>query len=156
MDAADAAGGEDADAGHVGDHHGGGDGAGAVLAPGHQHRQVTAAGLGDLRALLAEILDLLGGEAGLQPPADDGDGGRDGAVVPDDLLHLQGGLYVLGIGHSVGDDGGLQGHHGLARRQSGGDLGGDVKILVHGWFLLLKIVILLYFAFAAFGGKEKR
>ena len=46
-DAADAAGGEHLDAGHVGDDHGGGDGGGAVPLLRHQNGQVAAAGLGD-------------------------------------------------------------------------------------------------------------
>src|SRR5699024_3841598 len=37
VDAADAAGGEDLDAGHMGDHHGGGNGGGAVGLASHQH-----------------------------------------------------------------------------------------------------------------------
>ena len=136
--AADAAGGEHLDACHVGDHHGGGDGGGAVGLAGDQHRQIPAAGLGHVLALLAQILDLLGGEAGLQAAAQNGDGGGHRAVVADDLLHLEGGLHVLGVGHAVGDDGGLQGDHGLARGHSGGYFRGDVQIRIeiHGDYLL--------------------
>ncbi len=71
---ADAAGGEDGNAGHVGDDHGGGNGGSTVLAPGAQHCQVPAGGLGDGLALLAEVLDFLSGQASLQAAADDGDG----------------------------------------------------------------------------------
>ncbi len=145
VDAADAASGEDFDARHVGDHHGGGDGGGAVGLAGAQHRQIPAAGFGDGLALLAQVLDLLLGAAGLQAAAQDGDGGGHRAVVPDDLLHLEGGLHVLGIGHAVGDDGGLQGHHGLAGSDGLGHLGGHVQILgeIHGC-LPPVIKILLY------------
>ena len=129
--AADAAGGEDLDARHVGDDHGGGDGGGSVPSLGHQDGEIPAAGLGHARAGLAEIVNLLGGEARLQAAAQDGDGGGDGPVLPDDGLHLQGGFHVLGIGHAVGDDGGFQGHHRLSGFQGFLDFGGDVQILVH-------------------------
>ena len=131
VDAADAARGEDLDARHVGDDHGGGNGGGSVLPLGHQDGEVPAAGLGHARARLAQVINLLVGEARLQAAAQDGDGGGDGSVLPDDGLHLQGGLHILGIGHAVGDDGGLQGHHGLSGGQGLLDLGGDVQILVH-------------------------
>ena len=115
--AADAAGGENGDARHVGDHHGGGDGGGAVLAPGAQNRQIPAGGLADGSALLAEVFNFLRGQTGFQPPADDGDGGRNRPVLPDDFLHVQRRFQILGIGHSVGDNGGLQSHHRLAGSQ---------------------------------------
>ena len=47
MHAADAAGGEHLDAGHVGDDHRGGDGRCAVFAAGAQDSQIAAGGLGD-------------------------------------------------------------------------------------------------------------
>ena len=128
--AADAAGGEHGDPGHVGDNHGSGDSGGAVPALRHQHGQIPTAGLGHGRAGLAQVVDLLGREAGLQPPADDGDGGRGGAVFPDDLLHVQGRLHILGIGHAVGDDGGFQCHHGTTLVQGLLHFRGDVEILV--------------------------
>ena len=128
--AADAAGGEDLDTGHGSDHHGGGDGAGAVHSLGHQHRQVTTAGLGHSMAGLAQIVDLVRGEASLQPPADDGDGGRHGAAVTDDLLHLQSSLGILRIGHTVGNNGALQSYNGLTLVQGLLHLGGDVQITV--------------------------
>ena len=89
-------GGEELNPRHVGDHHGGGHGGGPVGPLGHQDGQVPAGGLGDLLPLLAQVFDLLRGEAGLQAAAQDGDGGGNGPVGPDDLLHLQGGLHVLG------------------------------------------------------------
>ena len=128
--AADAAGGKDLNPGHVGDHHGGGNGAGAVAALGHQHRQITAAGLRHSVAGTAQIVDLLGGQTGLQAALDDGDGGRHSAVFTDELLHVHSGLHILGIGHTVGDDGALQRHHGLALLQSLFDLSGNVQITI--------------------------
>ena len=131
MDAADAAGGEHGDARHMGDDHGGGDGGGAVPALSHQYGQVTAAGLGDSGAGLAQIIDLLGGQAGLQATLDDGDGGGHRTVFADDLLHVQGGLHVLGIGHTVGDDGGFQGNDGAALGQGLLNLRGNIQIAIH-------------------------
>ena len=108
----------------MGDNHGSGDSGGAVPALRHQHGQIPTAGLGHGRAGLAQVVDLLGREAGLQPPADDGDGGGNGTVFADDLLH------VLGIGHAVGDDGGFQCHHGTTLVQGLLHFRGDVEILV--------------------------
>ena len=141
MDAADAAGGEDADAGHVGDEHGGGHCRGPVGLPGYQGGQIPAAGLGDLPAGLAQVFDLLPAEPGLQAAADDGDGGGDSPIVADGLLHQQGGLHILGVGHAVGDDGALQRHHGAALIQSLFDLGRYIKISIHKnlHFLVLKV-----------------
>ena len=130
MHAADAAGGEHLDAGHVGDDHRGGDGRCAVFAAGAQDSQIAAGGLGDGGALLAEVLDLLFGQTGLQTAADDGDGRGDGAVLTDDALDLQGGLHILRIGHAVGDDGGFQSDDGLTGGNGLGDLGLYVKKLV--------------------------
>ena len=44
------------------------------------------------------------------------------------LLDLQGGLHVLGIGHAVGDDGGLQSDDGLTGGNGLGDFGVYVQI----------------------------
>ena len=102
----------------------------AVFAAGAQDSQIAAGGLGDGGALLAEVLDLLCGQTGLQTAADDGDGRGDGAVLADDALDLQGGLHILRIGHAVGDDGGLQSDDGLTGGNGLGDLGLYVKKLV--------------------------
>ena len=134
--AADAAGGENADARHVGDHHRGGNGARAVLALRDEDGQVAAGSLRDARAGAAEVVDLFLGKARLQAAADDGDGRGDRARVTDDSLDLERRFDVLRVGHTVGDDGGFERHDGLAGFESLGDLGGDVKILVHVWFLL--------------------
>ena len=130
MHAADAAGGENGDACHVGDHHGGGDGGSAVLTPGAQQCQVPAGSLVNGLALLAEVFNFFRSQTGLQPTADDGDGGGNGAVFPDNPLHVQSGFHILGIGHTVGNDGGFQGNDGLALGNGGGNFGIDVQILV--------------------------
>ena len=133
---ADAAGGEHANARHVGDHHRGGDGARAVLALRDEHGQVAAGSLRDARAGAAEVVDLFLGKTGLQAAADDGDGRGDRAGLADDALDLEGGLHVLGIGHAVGNDGGFERHDGLTGGKGLGNLGGDIQILVHVKILL--------------------
>ena len=118
----------------MGDHHGGGHGGGAIAALCHQNGQIPAAGLGDGVAALAQIVNLLGGQARLQAAADDGDGGGDGAVFADDLLHVQSSLHILGIGHAVGDDGALQSHHGTALGHCLLHLRCDIQITIHKSF----------------------
>ena len=86
---------------------------------------------------MPQIVELLGGQSGLQPPADDGDGGGHRAAVTNDLLHVQCRLHILGIGHTVGDDGALQRHNGLAGLQSLLHLRGHVQITVHNLYLLM-------------------
>ena len=140
MDTADTAGGEHLDTGHVSDDHGGGHGGGTVPALGHQNGQVTAAGLGDGRAGLAQIVDLGFGQTGLQTAANNGDGGGNGTVFADDLFHVQGSLHVLRIGHTVGDDGGFQSHHGAALVQSLLHFGSDVQVFVQRHAVFLHIV----------------
>ena len=140
VDAADAAGGEHLNTGHVSDDHGGGNGGGTVPALGHQNGQVPAAGLGDAGAGLAQVIDLSLGQAGLQAAADDGDGGGYCAVFADDLLHVQGSLHVLGIGHTVRDDGGFQSHHGAALLQGLLHFGSNVQVFVQRHVRFLHIV----------------
>lgn len=130
MHAADAAGRKDLDARHVGNNHGRCDGRCTVLASGAQNGQIAAGGLGDCSALLAEVLDLLGGQAGLQAAADDGDGSGHCAVFADDAFDLQSGLNVLRIGHTVGNDGRFERDNGLALCDGLCDLGLHVKIFI--------------------------
>ena len=129
--AADAAGGKDLNACHVGDHHRRGDGGGAVRAARADDRQVAAGDLGDLAPGLAEVGDLLLGQAGLQAAAEDGDGGGHGAVVAQGLLDEQGRLDVFRIGHAVGDDRALERDDRAAVRERLLHLGCDVQIFVH-------------------------
>ena len=109
MDAADAAGGEDFDAGAVGDPHGGGDGGGAVELAGDDDGQVAAAYFADLLSgCRGQALDLLRAEAGDEFAFYDADGGGVGAMVADDALHFVGEMEVVGVGEAVGDDGGFE------------------------------------------------
>ena len=129
--AADAAGGKDVNASHVGNDHSGGDGGSAVCSACDERGQIAAAGLGDAAAGLAEVLDLLMAQTCLETAADDGDGRGDCAVIADGLLDEKRGLDVLGIGHAVGDDGALKSDDGAAFIEGGLDFGGNVQILVH-------------------------
>ncbi len=70
----------------------------------------------------------------LEAAIQNGDSGRHGAVVAHHLLDLARRLHVLRIGHAVGDDGGLQGHHRLAGGQRGGNFRLDIEVSVqHGY-----------------------
>ena len=124
--AADAAGGKDGDARHVGDHHRRGDGGGAV----RDDRQVAAGDLGDLAPALAEVGDLLLGQAGLQAAAEDGDGGGHCTVVAQGLLDEQRRFDVFRIGHAVGDDRALERDDRAAVCERLLHLGCDVQIFV--------------------------
>ena len=85
-------------------------------------------------ALFAEVFNLLRGQACLQAAADNGDGGRHGAVFPDNALHVQSSFHVLGIGHAVGNDGGFQGDNRLSLRNGLGYFGIYIQIFVHVHF----------------------
>ncbi|MPN34782.1 hypothetical protein SDC9_182276 [bioreactor metagenome] len=130
MHAADAAGCKDGDAREVGDDHGGGNSARSVPTLRHQNRQIPAAGLGNGVAGPAQIVDLLPGKTRLQAALDNGNGGGNGPVIPDDFLHVQRRIHVLGIGHAVGNDGGFQRHDGFARIQRGAHFGSDIQIFI--------------------------
>ena len=116
--AADAAGGKNADACHVGDHHGGGDGGGTVCLAGDEGCDITAAGLGNISAGLAEIFDLVLGQTRFQSAAYDGDGGGDCTVFTDGLLDEQSGLHIARVGHTVRNDGAFKSNNGLAAVES--------------------------------------
>ena len=131
VNAADAAGRKDLDAGHVGDDHRCGDGRCAVSAACDDCCQVAAGYLCDLASGLAEVLDLLGGEAGLESAADDGDRRGHRAVIAYRFLDQHRRFDVFRIGHAVGDDRALERYDGLAFRQRLLYFGGDVKIFIH-------------------------
>ena len=133
--AADAAGGENLDARHVGDDHGGGDSGCAVGLSRDQRGQITAAGFGDASSGFAEVFDLLAAQTCLESAADDGDGGGRRAVRANRLLDQQRCFYVLWIGHAMGDDGAFQRDDGLARLQRGLYFGGNIKMLIHSILL---------------------
>ena len=133
MNTTDAAGGKDVDPGHMGDNHGGGHGGCAIGSSRHQSGKVPAAGFSHVPAGFAQVFDLLMAEARFQSAADYGNGGGNGAVFADGLLHKQRGLHVFGIRHAVGDDGALQRDDGLTLFQGGLYFRCNVKIFVH-WF----------------------
>ena len=58
----------------------------------------------------------------------DGHRGRGGPALPDDRLDLPRHQHVGGVGHPVGDDGRLQGHHGTVVPESLGHLAADDEI----------------------------
>ena len=111
---ADTACSKDLDACHMGNDHCGGNSSCTVFPTGAQYCQVTAGGFVNGLTLFAEIFNFLFGQTGLQPTADNGDGGRYRSVIPNDFFHLQCGFHILGVGHSVGDNGTFQCDHRLA------------------------------------------
>ena len=113
MHAADAASGENFHTRQMSGNHGRGHCGRTVFAAGQQNGQVTAAGLDDLQALFAKIFDLFLGNANAHLAAQNGDGGGNRAVFTDDGFNRQRGLHILGVGHSVRNDGGLQSHDRL-------------------------------------------
>ena len=148
MYAADAAGGEDLDAGHVGDYHSGGDGGSAVNSAGDERGQVAAAGLGDIVSGLAEVLYFLIGESRLEAAADNGDGRGDCSVFTYGLFDEHCGLNILRVRHTVGNDGALQRDDGLAGVQRFLNLRCYVKIFIKHYNnspLNFAIVIVLLF-----------
>ncbi len=60
VDAADAAGGKDMNAGHCGKAHGGGDGRGAIQLAGDDEGQIAGRDFADVAALAAEIFEFIG------------------------------------------------------------------------------------------------
>ena len=99
--------------------------------PGHQGGKIPAAGLGHATAGLAQVFDLLTAQAGLQAAADNSDGGGHRAVFAQRLLHQQSGLHIFRVGHTMGNNGALQGHHGLALCQSLRHFRRYVQIRIH-------------------------
>ena len=130
MHAADAAGGKNGDARHVGDHHRRGDGGRTVHAARADDRQVAARDLGDAAPGLAEVGDLLLGQTRLQAAAEDSDGGGHCAVVAQSLLNEQRRLHIFRIGHAVRDDRALERDDRAAVRKRLLHLGCDVQIFV--------------------------
>ena len=127
VDAADAAGGEDADAGHLGHEHRGGDGGRAVMAVRDVDGHVAAGDLADVLRL-AHDGEVVLAEADLELAADDGHRRGHSAVIAHDLLDLRGEAEVLGVGHTVAEYRALERDNGLPRVEGGLDLGLDVEI----------------------------
>ncbi len=95
MHAANAARGEDRDAGGGGDQHGCGDGCAAGLARGEERGDVPPRGFGD-RPALAKRIDLPFAQAHAQLAADDRDGGGNSPVGAHDRLDIERGPAVVG------------------------------------------------------------
>ena len=131
MYTADTAGGENLDAGHMCNNHGGGDGCSTVFPSGYQNRQVTAARFRDSPTGFAQVFNFIFAETCLQPAADHSDRCGDGTVFPDGLLHKQSSLHIFRVGHAVRDDGALQSNNGLACGQCFCNFRRDVEILIH-------------------------
>ena len=112
VDAADAAGCKQRDAGHGGTNHGGCHGSGPVAPHGQQHGQVPARGLGDVLCLPQEH-QLLLRKAHLDFSVEHGNGGGQGSVGADGGLTGARRLHIFRVGHAVGDDGRLQRHNRL-------------------------------------------
>ena len=74
------------------------------------HREVPRRELGDIRGGRHQ-LQLAFVEADLSHPADDANGGGDGALGAHGSLRLARHLEVVRAGEAVGDQGGLQRHH---------------------------------------------
>ena len=129
VDAAEPAGGEDADAGAGGEVGGRGDGRRRRAAGGDHRGEVAQPRLrepGTERQRLERVVvepdpDLAG---------DDGDRGRDGALGAHHGLELAGHLEVPAARQPVGDQGALERHDGLAGGERAGDLRGDPR---RGW-----------------------
>ncbi len=105
VDAADASRCHDLDADHVGDQNRARDGRRAVFLFGDDVGQIAARALVAGFSVFSKELELLVGEADVDSACDDGDRGGNRAVSTDDVLEVAGALDVLGIRHSVGDDG---------------------------------------------------
>src|SRR5262249_20038194 len=101
-DAADAAGGEGAQAGAVGEGQGGGDGGGGAGPLADRRAQVAAAGLAHA-GKRRQALQVGARQADGRPAVPDGDGGGHGAGGADGGLGGAGGLEVERPGQAVGD-----------------------------------------------------
>ncbi len=119
--ATDAPGSDDTNSRAGGDEHGSGDGGGS-RAPGSENsRKIGTADLGDV-AGFGEQRDLFTREADDDVSVEDADGRGSGSCFADRSLHLESGLEIVGTRKAVGDHGRLQGHHGTACNERGGDV----------------------------------
>ncbi len=82
-------------------------------------------------ALLAQVLISSLVRPAFSRPPRTGNGGGHRSILPDDPLHLQRRLHILGIGHTVGDDGDSRATTGLPWATALGHFGVHVKILIH-------------------------
>src|SRR4029079_12971940 len=103
MNAADAAGREDFDAGAVRDPTGGSDGGGAVPFPRDGDRQIANADLSDAFGLGYKVQFVIA-EPYREPAIQDCDGGGSGASVADDLLESFGSFKILWARQAVSNN----------------------------------------------------
>ena len=129
MDAADAAGGEDLDAGQRRRDHRGRDGRAAPARLPKGRRQVLARDLGDV-ARLGERLELVRAEADPDPSIVRGDRGRHGTSGTDRGFGGTRRPQILGPRQAVRGDRGLEGHDGASRLEGLPDLGGQAEQVV--------------------------
>src|SRR5258706_412685 len=113
MHPADAAGGEDANAGERGAGQRAGDGGGCGGAPRQRRCEVAPAGLPNL-LFSGQPLDLGWAQAHDRLSIQHGDGGRHGALGRDSIFHRAGNLDVGGPWQPMGDHSGLERDHGPA------------------------------------------
>jgi hypothetical protein len=129
MHAADAPGRKHAYAGHLGNNHGSRD-RGRAGQPAREHeREIAPAALDDTGSCLAESLDLVGREAGLQVAFNDADRRRYRAGIAHRGFDGHRGFDISGVGHAVADDGRFERHHGVAGGEGRSDLGCDLQVL---------------------------
>ena len=129
MHAADTAGRKEADARIRGDNHSRGNGGRAGHTGRKIGRQIAAADLADA-VCLAHAEQLLIVQADLHLAVENGDGRGDSALFADDGFHLVRKLQILGIGHTMAQNGGLQRDNGLVFTQGLLNFGGDGQILM--------------------------
>ena len=127
MHAADAAGGEKADARVGRDDHRRGDGGCTWHTGGQIGREVAAAHLADAVGV-AHPLQLFLIQADLHLAVEDGDRRGDAALIADDLLDLAAEVEVLRIGHAMAEDRGFQRNNGLTLGKRGLNFRGDGQI----------------------------
>ena len=119
------------DARHPGDYHRGRDGRGAVRPGGDDAGDVAPADLGDGVAALPEKPYLAGGQAGLEPAADDGYRRGNGAGRAHRRLDGNRGLGVARVRHAVRNDGRFEGDDGRTASKRLDQLVAHVKKGVH-------------------------
>ena len=114
MYAADAAGGEDIDAGQMRGDHGGRHCCRAIAPHGDADGHVRARDLHDIFGG-GELFELCIAQADMQLPVENRDCRRFRAIFAHGRFDATGDVDVLRIGHAMGDNGTFQRHDGFAR-----------------------------------------
>ena len=86
---------------------------------GDNYSKVASGGLDGFSSHLGEISDLILRETDLDPTVDNGNRRRGGAVVANDLLDCDSSFEIVGVGHSVRDNGALECNQGLLLVEGG-------------------------------------